>query len=84
MNSDEFTETWGFILSVCQTAQLIPAAKVEELLAVAVRSHTLGPLLEPTMYQQGGYRNLREQETIGRAFLALLKAIDKVKTERGT
>jgi len=78
MTADDFKMTWDLILTVCRTAQLVSIEDVETLLETANRAHSIMPILDPTAYRNG-MGNLKEQAIIGKAFLGLLQAIDKVK-----
>lgn len=74
----EFRELWDVITGIARTAMYVPVEDVEKLLRTVDRARTLGPIIEPTMYQRGS-KNLDDQETLARGFLAFRKAIEEVR-----
>lgn len=79
ITESHFKLTWEMVLMVSRTAQLVSAEDVSALLEVVQQGHALGPIVDPTLYRDGGMDNLEEQQTLAEGFLAFRRAIDKVK-----
>jgi hypothetical protein len=72
MTSDEYRMHMDLLAACGRMLLLVP---VDQLLNIVSRSETLGPILEPTAMQQGGFRNLQEQRQMLEAAQTLRNTI---------
>lgn len=81
MTDAEFKTLWDTILAIARMASVIDPDEVHTLLETAKRADSIGPILYPTEYRNGGGDNVEEQRVLAKGFLAFREAIDQVKTE---
>lgn len=74
----EFETLWSTIQAIARMASVIDVEDAEKLLRTALHAQTVGPILEPTAWIRGGSKNIDDQETLARGFLAFRKAIADV------
>ncbi|HEV8653148.1 MAG TPA: hypothetical protein VG276_28080 [Actinomycetes bacterium] len=58
ITGEEFEQHMDLLAAAGRMLLLIP---VDQLLDIVHRAETLGPILDPTTMQQGGFRRLHEQ-----------------------
>ena len=81
MTDAEFKTLWDTILAIARMASVIDPDEVRTLIETAERAASIGPILYPTEYRNGGADNVEEQRVLAKGFLAFRNAIDQVKTE---
>lgn len=79
LNGEELQNVYDLVTMVARTAQYVPIEDVQKWLHTISISHALGPIMEPTMYRDGGMDNLQEQKILADGFLTFRQAIEKVK-----
>lgn len=78
MTEEDMLVMWQLITNVGRSAMLIPLDKLEELAAENSKAHTLGPLLDPTMYHRNMDKAANATELL-RSFIVFRKAIEAIR-----